>query len=193
MQTLTARAAARYAVMESRINPDPVTLETRVGGALGLTAEGMSSHLDRLGWRRLSDGRWLRDLAEAPRPIDQALGCAYLAGLTADPSLWDHVLAFNPRGKRVVSLVALYPHAKKTASQVGVGRELSPEGLAEAAGALLYALDKMRPRVPWGKVPPVRAHLEALARAALPPADPAVLIDSPIPASYLVAHGTAAE
>lgn len=169
-----------------RLNPDDLTLESRVGASLGWPDGTAESVLRQRGWYPNGDGWVCLDMDGGPRTVRQALGNEYLRGLAADPARWDKVLAFNRDGKRVITAVGLFPRG------ADLGPTLAPDALARSAGALLAAYDRLQPRTAWGRRSPVRAHLEALARAHLPhvPVEP---LDSPIAPSYLATFGTTLE
>lgn len=184
----TPRQRLIWETLAARLYPDQATLESRIGTAVGMVSD---ANLEALGWRLLSDGRWLRDLTEAPRDRASALGAAYLRELHERPELWDRVLTFDSKGARVLSSAPLLPGT--LLARLYHGPALPPVALAELAGALLCALDMMRPPTPWGRLPPMRRHLEALAHVALPASDPPTLLTTGIPVAYLAAHGTAHE
>ena len=194
-QPVSARTTARWVALHDRLVPDQDTLETRIGAPFvdyGLSSAARRA-LVRLGWRELTDGRWLRDLTEAPRTMAAALGAAYLGTLHTRPELWDRVLTFTRSGKRTISDVGLSPEPCHAGGPLPAPHDPTPEDMAAIAGALYCAHRAMRPRTPWGKVPPVERSLEAIARTCLPPGDPSVVVDRPIPPSYLAAFGTASE
>ena len=174
----------RAAALRSRFAPAPEVMEARIGLPLSAQPWARDALLAR-GWRCLSSGFYVRDLADRPRTFTEALGAAYLAWLAEHPADWHRVLAWAPNGTRTISGGPLGFPVSCAA--------LPPAELAALAGALLVAHTEHRAgRRPYGKRCPVGMSLEALASTCLP-RDPDTRTEHPIAPAYLATYGTAAE